>query len=88
MVPSDVVIKEDWASSGLANTDLDNQLKQRGITHVIVVGLIANTCIECTSRFAVELGYHVTLVQDATSAFRAEAMRAPQWLREGASVRW
>src|SRR5690348_17821520 len=31
--------------------------KQKGITHVIVVGLLANTCIESTARFAMELGY-------------------------------
>ena len=46
------------------------QLKQEGITHVIVVGLLANACIESTERFATELGYHVTLVRDATAAFR------------------
>jgi len=43
---------------------------------VIVVGLLANTCIECTSRFAVELGYHVTLVKDATAAFSMDRMHA------------
>jgi nicotinamidase-related amidase len=72
----DIVIKEHWAQSGFANTDLDFQLKQQGITHVVVVGLIANTCIESTSRFAMELGYHVTLVRDATAAFSDEMMRA------------
>jgi len=51
-------------------------LKQKGITHVIVVGLLANTCIESTARFAMELGYHVTLVRDATAAFSHEMMHA------------
>ncbi|WP_168792750.1 isochorismatase family cysteine hydrolase [Paraburkholderia aromaticivorans] len=72
----DIIIKEHWAQSGFANTDLDFQLKQKGITHVIVVGLLANTCIESTSRFAMELGYHVTLVRDATAAFTQEMMRS------------
>ena len=67
---------EHWGSSGFANTDLDFQLKQFGITHVILVGMIANTCLEVTGRFAAELGYHVTLVRDATAAFSAEAMHA------------
>jgi nicotinamidase-related amidase len=35
--------------------------------HLIVIGLLANTCLEVTSRYAVELGYHVTLVKDATA---------------------
>ena len=72
----DVVAGEHWAQSGFANTDLDAQLKQRGITHVIVVGLLANTCIESTARFAMEMGYHVTLVRDATAAFSREHMHA------------
>jgi nicotinamidase-related amidase len=72
----DIIIQEHWGQSGFANTDLDFQLKQQSITHVIVVGLLANTCIESTSRFAMGLGYHVTLVRDATAAFTREMMRA------------
>ena len=73
---SDIVVHEHWGSSGFANTDLDQQLKQFGIKRVIVVGMIAHTCIEATGRFAMELGYHVTLVKDATADFNAEAMHA------------
>ncbi|MEU8825984.1 isochorismatase family cysteine hydrolase [Streptomyces sp. NPDC048636] len=72
----DIVVKEHWAQSGFANTDLDFQLKQHGMTHVVVIGLLANTCIESTSRFAMELGYHVTLVRDATAALLPEMMHA------------
>lgn len=72
----DVVIAEHWAQSGFANTDLDLQLKQRDISDVILVGLLANTCIESTGRFAMELGYRVTLVRDATAAFKREMMHA------------
>ncbi|MGW2939997.1 isochorismatase family cysteine hydrolase [Streptomyces sp. NPDC055722] len=74
--PGEVVAQEHWGSSGFANTDLDMQLKQHGITHVAIVGLLANTCIEATARFAMELGYHVTLVRDATAALRPEMMHA------------
>ncbi|CAI3800950.1 isochorismatase family cysteine hydrolase [Rheinheimera sp. MM224] len=74
--PGDIVVKEHWGSSGFANTDLDFLLKQKGISQVIIIGLIANTCIESTARFAAELGYHVTLVKDATAAMSAEAMHA------------
>jgi nicotinamidase-related amidase len=74
--PGDVIVKEHWGSSGFANTDLDFLLKQKGVSHLVLVGLVANTCIESTARFAVELGYHVTLVRDATAAFSREAMHA------------
>jgi Isochorismatase family len=38
--------------------------------------LLANTCIESTSRFATVLGYDETLVRDATAAFSHEHMHA------------
>ena len=72
----DVVVLEHWGQSGFANTDLDAQLTQRGIENVILVGFVANTCIEGTARFGMELGYHVTLVKDATAAFDREGMHA------------
>jgi len=73
--PEDVMIKEHRGSSGFANTDLDIQLRQHGVRRVILIGMLANTCLETTGKFAVELGYHVTLVHDATAAFSAEAMK-------------
>jgi nicotinamidase-related amidase len=72
----DVIIYEHWAQSGFANTDLDAQLKQHGIEKIILVGVVANSCIESTGRYGMEMGYHVTLVRDATAAFSAEGMHA------------
>ena len=72
----DVVVLEHWAQSGFANTDLDAQLKQHGIEKIILVGMVANTCIEGAARFGMELGYHVTLIKDATAAFDEEGMHA------------
>ncbi|GAB3101587.1 cysteine hydrolase family protein [Lysobacter terrae] len=74
--PGDVVVHEHWAQSGFANTDLDAQLKLHGIRKIILVGMVANTCVESTARFGMELGYHVTLVKDATAAFSPEGMHA------------
>jgi len=74
--PGDVVALEHWCSSGFANTDLDLQLKKHGIHKLIVIGLIAHTCVEATVRFAVELGYEVALVKDATADYSEEAMHA------------
>ena len=74
--PVDVVVSEHWCSSGFANTDLDLLLKRHGIHRVIVVGLIAHTCVEATVRFAAELGYEVTLVKDATADYSDAHMHA------------
>ncbi len=74
--PGDIVAQEHWCSSGFANTDLDLQLKKHGIHKLIVIGLIAHTCVEATVRFAAELGYEVTVVKDATASYSAEEMHA------------
>ena len=72
----EIVASEHWCSSGFANTDLDLQLKKCGIHQLIVIGLIAHTCIEATVRFAAELGYDVTVVKDATADYSDEEMHA------------
>jgi nicotinamidase-related amidase len=74
--PGEIVVTEHRCSSGFANTDLDLQLKKHGIHHLIVVGLIAHTCIEATVRFAAELGYEVTVVKDATADYSDNEMQA------------
>jgi len=74
--PGDIVALEHWCSSGFANTDLDLQLKKHGIHKLIVIGLIAHTCVESTVRFAAELGYEVTVVKDATADYADEFMHA------------
>ena len=74
--PGDVVAQQHWGQDGFANTDLDFQLKQFGLERIIVAGVLANTCVEATARRGAELGYHVTLVSDATAAFTEEAMHA------------
>jgi nicotinamidase-related amidase len=72
----ETIVGEHWTSSAFANTDLDMQLKTQGVDHIILAGLIANTCLESTGRYGVELGYHVTFLKDATSAFSEDAYRS------------
>src|SRR5262249_33052140 len=43
---------------------------------LIVIGLIAHTCIEATVRYAAKLGYQVTVVKDATADYSDEMMHA------------
>ncbi|MEJ0091724.1 MAG: isochorismatase family cysteine hydrolase [Limisphaerales bacterium] len=74
--PGEIVATEHWCSSGFANTDLDLQLKKHGIHQLIVIGLIAHTCVEATVRYAAELGYDVTVVKDATADYSDEMMHA------------
>jgi ureidoacrylate peracid hydrolase len=74
--PGEIVAQEHWCSSGFANTDLDLLLRRHGVHKLIVIGLIAHTCIEATVRYAAELGYDVTVVKDATADYTDEMMHA------------
>lgn len=75
-LPGEIVVAEHWCSSGFANTDLDLELKRRGIERLILIGLIAHTCLEATARFGAELGYDVTVVRDATADYSDAEMHA------------
>src|SRR5699024_12456255 len=47
------------------NTDLESKLKEKGVTKVVVVGMMTHMCIDATVRAAVDLGYETTLIEDA-----------------------
>jgi len=67
----DHIAQNHWTASEFANTNLDFLLKQHNI-----VGMRANTCIDTTARYAVELGYHTTLLKDAIAAYSWEEIKA------------
>jgi nicotinamidase-related amidase len=73
----DLIAQNHWTASGFANTNLDFLLKQHNIDHVVIAGMKANTCIDTTSRYAVELGYHIALIKDAIAAFNWDEIKAP-----------
>jgi len=54
--------------NAFSNTTLDAGLRQRGITDVLVAGMITSLCIDSTGRAAYERGYAVTVLSDCTSA--------------------
>jgi len=72
----DLIAQHHWTGSGFANTDLDFLLRAHDIEHIVLAGMRANTCIDSTARFGVELGYHVTLIKDGIAAFSWEEIKA------------
>jgi len=38
----------------------------------VLAGFVANTCVEATLRYGLELGYHTTVLSDAVAAFNPE----------------
>ena len=54
-----------------AGTNLDETLRQRGISSLMITGVISNGCVRHACQSALEKGYSVTLVKDAHSTFYA-----------------
>jgi len=54
--------------NAFSNTTLDGVLKAKGITDVLVAGMVTSLCIDSTGRAAYERGYRVTILSDCCSA--------------------
>ena len=68
---SDIVIaKRQWGA--FQGTDLEQQLRRRGITTLVLAGIATNFGIESTARAATDLGYAVVFADDAMSSLRAD----------------
>lgn len=59
---------------GPETNDLVLQLRKRGISKVILGGMIANLCVEAHLRELIEQGFEVAVVKDATAG-----PRHPEW---------
>ncbi|QKG94215.1 cysteine hydrolase [Halorubrum sp. SS7] len=62
--------------SGFWSNDAQIQLRQRGIDTIVLAGMSANLCVESHLRDAVENGFEVLTVTDATAAAGEEALQA------------
>ena len=60
-----VVTKHNWGA--FYGTDLDLQLRRRGVTQVVITGIATSIGVESTARAAHEYGYNVTVAIDAVS---------------------
>ncbi|MCI1773026.1 MAG: cysteine hydrolase [Paenibacillus lautus] len=85
---SDTVIQKTRPDS-FYRTTLEEELKGRGIEHVILAGMQSELCVDTTCRRASSLGYDVTLVSDAHSTWNNSALTAQQIIDHvNATLRW
>ncbi|MGY3439382.1 MULTISPECIES: isochorismatase family protein [unclassified Marinovum] len=66
-------LHEKSVNSAFIGTTLEADLRQQGIRHVVICGLTTPHCVSTTVRMAANLGFGVTLAQDACAAFGANA---------------
>ncbi|MBS1042340.1 hydrolase [Gluconobacter cerinus] len=72
--PTDLrVTKRQWGA--FYGTDLDLQLRRRGITTIVLGGIATNLGVESTARAAHEHGYNVVLATDVMSTFTDQMQR-------------
>ncbi|HUZ08251.1 MAG TPA: hydrolase [Candidatus Paceibacterota bacterium] len=68
--PTDhIVTKRQWGA--FYGTDLDLQLRRRGMTTIVLAGIATNIGVESTARDAFERGYEQIFAEDAMSALAA-----------------
>jgi nicotinamidase-related amidase len=68
-----IVTKKQWGA--FYGTDLEQQLRRRGIRTIIFTGIATNIGVESTARAAFDLGFELLFVEDAMSGISAEEHR-------------
>ena len=61
--------------NAFSNTELDRELEQHNISHVVLAGAVTSICIDSTGRAAHERGYRVTILSDCTASRTPEEQR-------------
>jgi len=62
-----IIVKS--VNSAFIGTDLEERLRQCGVTGLVITGLTTNHCVETTTRMAGNLGFDTYFVSDATATF-------------------
>lgn len=65
-----IVTKRQWGA--FYGTDLDLQLRRRGVRCIVLGGIATNIGVESTARSAAEHGYELVIAQDLCSCLSAE----------------
>ncbi len=73
--PGELVIPKPGKGSFYA-TPLDDELKNRRISHLLVTGVTTEVCVQTTLREANDRGYECLLVEDGTESYFPEYKRA------------
>jgi nicotinamidase-related amidase len=72
--PGDILLtKRHWGA--FAGTDLEQQLKSRGVDTVVLTGISTNAGVESTARQGTGLGFGFVVVEDACSGQDGEQHR-------------
>lgn len=68
----DEIIVYNFNSNSFLDSDLDRILRVGNIKHLFLAGVATNFVVESTARYAVEIGYEVTVLEDLCAGFKDE----------------
>jgi ureidoacrylate peracid hydrolase len=72
-LPTDLRVKKVKYSAFIAgSSDIDAQLKSRGIETLLITGTVTNVCCESTARDAMMLDYRVIMLSDGNASLTDE----------------
>lgn len=71
---SDIITKEHRVQSDFANTGLEHQPKEHGIKKIVILAMVANSCMELPG-FGMEPGTHLRTPVACQERRRSAAMR-------------
>lgn len=54
--------------NSFVNTELHDKLQAQNIDHFVIVGMMTHMCIDATARTVADLGYKVSVVEDACAS--------------------
>ena len=74
-LPGELVIAKPGKGSFYA-TNLDAELKKRGITHLLFTGVTTEVCVQTSMREANDRGYECLMVEDCTESYFPEFKKA------------
>lgn len=75
--PGDIVVQKG-SPDAFHKTDLQQELRSKGVRKLVVAGLQTEYCVDTTCRRAYGLGYEVILVRDAHSTWDSGSLSAGQ----------
>lgn len=65
-------------SSAFLNTDLEGDLKKLGVTHVLIMGMQTEYCVDATIKSGYERGFAMQVVKDGVTTFDSPILSAAQ----------
>ncbi|MBN2549267.1 MAG: isochorismatase family protein [Anaerolineales bacterium] len=83
--PDDPLIHKQHGNA-FEKTELKAVLDQRGVSQLVIGGLVSHGCVSATTQGALDLGYRVILAQDGHSNFHKKAAKVVRECNEKLSA--